>query len=419
MSDVFISHVNRDEMLARDVATCLEEAGISTWFYERDSVGGLSYIEQVIEAIAASRAVILIISPDSVRSSQVDAEVIEAFEGRKPFVPLLKGVNYEEFHRLKPSWKLPLRAATALQLPDTGTRAVLGRILGGLERMGITPNRTTQPVSPATPVPPGPATGIRRTIPTALRGPLEQGVLLRLLPTEPVEAVRSLHLVARPLFRFGRARGESDFLAWFWPRNPSHDEKTARLGKVHAIAEVRHGTMVLRDGDGVRASVNGSSYDGQPLSTNTPIAVTRRGVLTLGGDFQIEILPLLEPPGEPLVIDDLPPNAPQSDDAARLRGAVRFQPLNSEPSIRDALWLFSEGTFGTGSGNAHVLTSPGLADREGCWHYHRGAFWVETITANPAIRLCETILRPGEIAPLRTGQILSLGGTPYRVEVDR
>ena len=43
MATVFISHAEEDQALALDIARGLEQAGYSTWYYERDSSPGLSY----------------------------------------------------------------------------------------------------------------------------------------------------------------------------------------------------------------------------------------------------------------------------------------------------------------------------------------------------------------------------------------
>ena len=71
MSQIFISHVEEDAQVALELAQGLEAAGYRTWYYERDSDPGLSYLLQIDRAILDSRAVVLIISPQSIRSHQV------------------------------------------------------------------------------------------------------------------------------------------------------------------------------------------------------------------------------------------------------------------------------------------------------------------------------------------------------------
>jgi TIR domain len=56
------------------------------WYYERDSVPGLSYLIQVCEAIEQCQVLILVVSRDSMGSHQVDAEIVRAHETTKYWV---------------------------------------------------------------------------------------------------------------------------------------------------------------------------------------------------------------------------------------------------------------------------------------------------------------------------------------------
>ncbi|MBI3660543.1 toll/interleukin-1 receptor domain-containing protein, partial [Candidatus Acetothermia bacterium] len=53
-NDIFISHAQKDTSIAVQIANGLEESGYTTWYYERDSFPGPSYLEQVEQAIAQS-----------------------------------------------------------------------------------------------------------------------------------------------------------------------------------------------------------------------------------------------------------------------------------------------------------------------------------------------------------------------------
>jgi Tol biopolymer transport system component len=137
MGVVFISHVEEDAAIALDIARGLEEAGFQTWYYERDSVPGPPYLIQVGEAVDAASAVILVISPHSLGSSQVTAEVVRAYESNKPFVPLLHGVSHVEFQQRQPLWRQALGANTSIQVPPEGVSSILPRVLAGLRRLGV------------------------------------------------------------------------------------------------------------------------------------------------------------------------------------------------------------------------------------------------------------------------------------------
>jgi hypothetical protein len=146
MSQIFISHVEEDAQIALDIAQALEAAGYRTWYYERDSCPGPSYLLQIDRAIVESQAIVLIISPQSVRSHQVTKEVVRAHESGKAFLPVLSGMSHAEFQEQQPEWRVALGAAASIPVPPQGVSAVLPRILRGLEK--LKPLKEPQPLSP-------------------------------------------------------------------------------------------------------------------------------------------------------------------------------------------------------------------------------------------------------------------------------
>jgi hypothetical protein len=134
---VFISHVVEDAKIASEIAKDLEKAGYKTWYYERDSVGGLSYLLQTMRAIERSQAVILLISPNSLSSNQVTKEVVRTHEAGKPFIPLLHGISHVEFQQRQPEWREAIGSATSISIPKKGVSVILPRIIDGLASLGV------------------------------------------------------------------------------------------------------------------------------------------------------------------------------------------------------------------------------------------------------------------------------------------
>lgn len=139
MSDVFISHVKEDSAVTLEIARGLEAAGYTTWYYERDSVPGVSYLLTTKRAIEESRAVLVIISADSLASQQMTKEIVRAHESDKPFIPVLRGVTHDEFQQRQPEWREAMGAAASLEIPAAGVPAVVPRIVAGLKALGIHP----------------------------------------------------------------------------------------------------------------------------------------------------------------------------------------------------------------------------------------------------------------------------------------
>ncbi len=135
MKHVFISYVEEDGDIARAIATGLERADYSTWYYERDSVAGANYLLQTGEAIDQAPVFLLLVSPDSIGSRQVTSEVIRAFECGKPFLPVLRNLTHAEFQQRQPVWRQAVGAAASVRIPSGGVVAVLPSLLAGLRNL--------------------------------------------------------------------------------------------------------------------------------------------------------------------------------------------------------------------------------------------------------------------------------------------
>ena len=96
---------------------------------------------------------------------------------------------------------------------------------------------------------------------------------------------------------------------------------------------------------------------------------------------------------------------------------MNFTPTSCELSPFNALWLLTDAAFGSSGANPLTLADAGLSEVQGRFHWYRGAFWLESIAPNNALRVNGRTLYPGEIAPLVNGMLLGLGSTDYRIEI--
>lgn len=242
----------------------------------------------------------------------------------------------------------------------------------------------------------------------------QTGTKLKLNPANPEEG-RGMHLVARPIFKIGRSRPDCDYITWFWPRSHANDERTRHISRVHVIMEVREGRPTVRDA----GSVAGSNFDGQPLSVDKWEPITRRATLVLAGEYYLEVQPAMGPSTGPLVIKNLQLwTGPRQSAPSPLEGAIHFTPMNTNPAHHDAIWLFSEATFGTSRSNAIVLPeSQGVGEIQGRFYHAYDSFWLENVARNDVVRVNYYPLKPGEVAPLIDGQLVQLGKVNYHVEI--
>jgi hypothetical protein len=134
-NNVFISYAEEDSNLVLEISKALETAGFNTWYYERDSIPGHSYLLQTSEAIERAEAVILIISLHSIRSYQVTKEIVAAFEAEKVFIPILYGITHTEFQQLQPEWRRAIGSAVSISVPPEGIASIMPRILKGLTQI--------------------------------------------------------------------------------------------------------------------------------------------------------------------------------------------------------------------------------------------------------------------------------------------
>jgi hypothetical protein len=86
--DLFISHSSEDAEVARALRAVLEEAGYSCWMAPDDIVGTDTWTEQILGAIADSKAMIVLVSTASNRSPHVSREVNLALGKDRPVLPL-------------------------------------------------------------------------------------------------------------------------------------------------------------------------------------------------------------------------------------------------------------------------------------------------------------------------------------------
>ncbi len=254
------------------------------------------------------------------------------------------------------------------------------------------------------------------TIPAALVVPATAGTLLKLLPENL--ALPAIHLVARPAFTLGRSLFHADFITRFLPESPGNDDLTNQLSRAHVLAEGTGGRLTIRDGNGDTASVNGTSLDDEPLDSDPPTPLRDRALLTLGGVYSLEVIPLVSTAPQALRISNLPENLAGAAGPTELAGAVFFFPAHRQPAVRHAVWLFSHAGFGLDGAHRIVWDQRGRGVSPAVFFYDRGCFWLGNRTLpDDALEVAGVALTRGELAPLVKGQALRIGTLRFNVEL--
>jgi serine/threonine protein kinase len=254
------------------------------------------------------------------------------------------------------------------------------------------------------------------TIPAKLLSSAQPGTLLRL--RRHGEASEELIACVRNRFRIGRSAGTgADLTTRFLPRNKANDAKTKRLSRIHVTAQCENGKIHLFDGDSRTPSANGSSFDAQVLSTDTPVTLLKPGELRLADAYSIRVFPsILKTNEPPRILNIAHWKGPVRASNPLLAGAVVFAP--KEPNqIRVAIWLFSVAPFRSSETSPLDFGLPAQEEEIGALHYHRDCFWLEQKSAD-AVSINGLALAPAEIAPLVSGQVLEVRGEKYSVEIE-
>jgi nucleotide-binding universal stress UspA family protein len=85
---VFISYAREDQAYARDLAADLRAHGLRAWMDDRIDFGD-RWWQTIVQAVRASAAVIVVMTPAAEKSESVEKEILLAQREGKPIFPLL------------------------------------------------------------------------------------------------------------------------------------------------------------------------------------------------------------------------------------------------------------------------------------------------------------------------------------------
>jgi hypothetical protein len=89
MSSVFISYSRKDERFARQVATALSNRGFDVWIDVEDIPVGMKWSSAIQQGLDTADAMIVVISPDSMASNNVEDEWQYFLDQKKSVFPVL------------------------------------------------------------------------------------------------------------------------------------------------------------------------------------------------------------------------------------------------------------------------------------------------------------------------------------------
>ena len=140
MKSIFLSHVSEDSTIGLDLADELGKEGFTVWSYERDYIAGTSYLITTREAIDECKALVILISDDSIKSHQIDVELEHAHEEARPSFPVRLGVTDAYYKGKKPSWAQMIGTRTSTPISEGTVPDAAQRLCTGFRKMGIRPS---------------------------------------------------------------------------------------------------------------------------------------------------------------------------------------------------------------------------------------------------------------------------------------
>jgi hypothetical protein len=117
---VFISHSDSDQELARKIGTRLKDSGLEVWDKSGEILPGDNWAAKVAQALEESDAMVVLLTPDALRSDWVRREIEYALGEERysnRLIPVLVGSS-EDLDKAGLPWILKRLRAVALLDPD-------------------------------------------------------------------------------------------------------------------------------------------------------------------------------------------------------------------------------------------------------------------------------------------------------------
>ena len=89
MPDLFISYSRKDSEQALQLADRLRDSGVDVWIDQHKIDVARSWSNEIVQALDAAKAMLVLLSPASIQSDNVVRELSLAFEAKKPILPVV------------------------------------------------------------------------------------------------------------------------------------------------------------------------------------------------------------------------------------------------------------------------------------------------------------------------------------------
>jgi TolB-like protein/Flp pilus assembly protein TadD len=154
-AEVFVSYASEDVAFADTVVATLEGHGVACWIAPRDVKAGALYADAIVRAISGAKALVVVLSENSVASAHVGKEIERASSKRRPIIAL----RIDEAP-LSPALEYFLGESQWVDARAGGVDAALGKLIAAIRDRPrnsptINPSLTSEPAATAQAASPG------------------------------------------------------------------------------------------------------------------------------------------------------------------------------------------------------------------------------------------------------------------------
>jgi hypothetical protein len=130
--EVFVSYASHDSGQVMTLADSLRSHGVSLWFDRREIAGGSSWAQEIVRAIRACKALLLMCSDAAMRSRAVAQEIQLAWKYQLRYLPLLL-----ERTRFPEQVEFFLEGHQWIEILDRPVGQWVPEVLGALRNVGV------------------------------------------------------------------------------------------------------------------------------------------------------------------------------------------------------------------------------------------------------------------------------------------
>ena len=412
--EVFVSYSSRDKPAADAVCAALEARGIRCWIAPRDILPGMDWSGAIIDALTASRAMVLVFSESSNRSEQVKREVVTAVGEAivvVPFriedVPLSKHMRY---FLGTPQWLdafTPPLEKHLQRLGDTLQTLLMVPALRGAEpEQDPAELAESDGTEVAAPNSPSRVLEAKRAF-GDLRAPLYKTTALCLQVASDA-GKRNICMLSCREVRLGKHR-ENDVVLRVFPPSTQNDAASLRISRQHAVLRLAGNDVVWENLDCPNGTLVGNER--LPAKANSPL---RQGVVVRPADVMSLTCDLFysDPSEDTARYREfeaaLRPAGPPNDMPSQL-AAVRLRRADGLAGLEQYVIIYRTALIGRDPGCPVLIADPSVSSYHARILHLAGAFWLERCADAAEIRVDGSLLSAGDFAPLRPGSSIRIG----------